>query len=128
MLSSCVTNLQPGSFIIEYHAQASVQVIKGNWQLSGGHRGSSDDDRTLGSKAIADFDAFVNCGITTFDTADIYGPSEKLIGEFIRRRPEGKEGLQILTKFCKFGNDQISINQKAVTSVWALLARTKSSI
>lgn len=92
-------------------------MIKGNWQLSGGHRGSSADDRTVGSKAVADFDAFVNAGVTTFDTADIYGPSEKLIGEYLRRRPEGKEGLQVLTKFCRFGNDQVTVNQKAVTSV-----------
>lgn len=92
-------------------------MIKGNWQLSGGHKGTSSDDRTAGSKAVADFEAFVQSGITTFDTADIYGPSEKLIGEYIRSRPEGKEGLQVLTKFCKFGNEQVSISQSAVTSV-----------
>ena len=95
----------------------TMQVIKGNWQLSGGHKGTSSDDRTAGSKAVADFDAFVQSGITTFDTADIYGPSEKLIGEYIKSRPQGKEGLQILTKFCKFGSEQVSINQKLVTAV-----------
>eukprot|EP00892_Ulva_mutabilis_P011889 jgi/Ulvmu1/9072/UM005_0167.1 len=91
------------------------EVVKGNWQLSGGHKGSQSDDRTSGKKAVEDIDKFVSAGITTMDTADIYGPSEKLIGDYIRSRPQGREGLEILTKFCKFGNEQITINQKSVT-------------
>ena len=92
-----------------------VQVIKGNWQLSGGHKGDRADDRTAGASAVQDFDAFVQAGITTFDTADIYGPSEGLIGDYLRRRPRGAEGLQILTKCCKFGSDMTTISQQSVS-------------
>lgn len=95
----------------------NVQVIKGNWQLAGGHKGSSSDDRTSGKKAVEDIDKFVSAGVTTLDTADIYGPSEKLIGDFIRGRPQGRTGVEVLTKFCKFGNEQITISQKNVSAV-----------
>ena len=97
--------------------EALLQVIKGNWQLSGGHKGDRKDDRTAGKAAIADFATFVNAGITTFDTADIYGPSEGLIGEYIRSRPEGVEGLQILTKCCKFGGELQTVSQSSISQV-----------
>lgn len=44
------------------------------------HRGDPATDRTSGSEAVADLGAFALNGITTFDTADHYGPSEQLIG------------------------------------------------
>jgi aryl-alcohol dehydrogenase-like predicted oxidoreductase len=94
----------------------SMQVIKGNWQLSGGHRGNSADDRTRGDDALADFLVFEDAGITTFDTADIYGPSEALIGAYVRRRG-GSEGLQLLTKSCKFGNDMLTVSQRSISEV-----------
>lgn len=53
-------------------------VIKGCWQLSGGHKGESSTDRTSGQKAVDDFKAFVDAGITTFDSGPEecgYGPS-----------------------------------------------------
>ncbi len=42
------------------------RVIRGGWQLAGGH-GAVDGDQ-----AIADMIAFADAGITTFDCADIY--------------------------------------------------------
>ena len=59
---------------------AAVQVVKGCWQLSGGHRGERETDRTGGDAAVADFAAFRAAGITTLDVADHYGPGEELIG------------------------------------------------
>ncbi|WP_428924821.1 aldo/keto reductase [Marinibacterium sp. SX1] len=59
------------------------RVIKGGWQLAGDH-GAVDR-----SAAIADMEAFLDAGITTFDCADIYTGVEEMIGEFIadvRRR------------------------------------------
>lgn len=59
------------------------RVIKGCWQLAGDH-GVVDRDT-----AIADMEAFLDAGITTFDCADIYTGVEEMIGEFIadvRRR------------------------------------------
>lgn len=45
----------------------------GCWQLSGGHKGDKATDRTAGRDAIADFGAFRDAGITSFDMADHYG-------------------------------------------------------
>lgn len=93
-----------------------MQVIKGNWQLSGGHAGDKGDDRTRGSAAVADMASFAAAGVTTFDTADIYGPSEGLIGEFVRKRG-GADGLQLLTKSCKFGRDMLEVSQRSTSQV-----------
>lgn len=53
------------------------RVIKGGWQLAGDH-GSVDR-----AAAVADMEAFVDAGITTFDCADIYTGVEEMIGDFI---------------------------------------------
>ncbi len=55
------------------------RVIKGCWQLAGGH-GRIDEDR-----AIADMRRFVEAGVTTFDCADIYTGVEELIGRFLKK-------------------------------------------
>ncbi|MEL6521808.1 MAG: aldo/keto reductase [Pseudomonadota bacterium] len=53
------------------------RVIKGGWQLAGDHGEVRPD------KAIADMEAFLDAGITTFDCADIYTGVEEMIGQFI---------------------------------------------
>lgn len=53
------------------------RLIKGGWQLAGGH-GAVDE-----AAAIADMFAFARCGITAFDCADIYTGVEALIGRFL---------------------------------------------
>lgn len=73
--------LQPGYSI--------SRVIKGGWQLAGGH-GPVDE-----KQAIRDMWTFVEAGITTFDCADIYTGVEELIGKFIK---ENKQ-VQIHTKY-----------------------------
>ena len=55
------------------------RVIRGGWQLAGGH-GSVDR-----KEAVADLAAFCEAGITTFDCADIYTGVEELIGDVPRR-------------------------------------------
>ncbi len=52
------------------------RVIRGGWQLAGGH-GPVDRAETIG-----DMIAFAQAGITTFDCADIYTGVEDLIGAF----------------------------------------------
>ena len=52
------------------------RVIRGGWQLAGGH-GPVDRAQT-----IADMAAFADAGIITFDCADIYTGVEELIGAF----------------------------------------------
>ena len=54
------------------------RIIKGGWQLAGGH-GAVDHDR-----ALLDMMRFAEAGITAFDCADIYTGVEALIGEFLR--------------------------------------------
>jgi aryl-alcohol dehydrogenase-like predicted oxidoreductase len=68
------------------------QVLKGGWQLAGGH-GAVDT-----TAALDDMDRFVDAGITTFDCADIYTGVEALIGEWIRRR-RGRREVQVHTKY-----------------------------
>jgi len=57
---------------------AIPRLIKGGWQLAGGH-GAVDAER-----AIADMIAFAESGVTAFDCADIYTGVEELIGRFLR--------------------------------------------
>ena len=54
------------------------RLIKGGWQLAGGHGQVARD------AALADMMAFADAGITTFDCADIYTGVEELIGDFLR--------------------------------------------
>ena len=69
-----------------------ARVVKGGWQLAGGH-GAVDR-----AAAIADMHAFVDAGLTTFDCADIYTGVESLIGAFVRERGRSTD-LQIHTKY-----------------------------
>jgi aryl-alcohol dehydrogenase-like predicted oxidoreductase len=76
---------------------AISRVIKGGWQLAGDH-GPVDS-----SAAIADMEAFLDAGITSFDCADIYTGVEEMIGSFIsdvreRRGAEVADRVQVHTK------------------------------
>ena len=68
-------------------------IIKGGWQLAGGH-GPIDRDR-----AIDDMAAFVEAGVTAFDCADIYTGVEQLIGDFLRARTDLAPRVRVHTKF-----------------------------
>ena len=81
------------------------RVIKGNWQLAGGHGSYKEGD------AIATMFDFANAGITTFDTADIYGPSEGIVGKFLGEFEKGggqRCQMQVMTKLCYFGPEMAS--------------------
>eukprot|EP00798_Chlamydomonas_sp_ICE-L_P007144 gene7145-251_t len=78
--------------------QGLLAIIKGCWQLDGNHLGVPITNRTSGSAALEDFDAFVRAGITTWDTADIYGGSETTIGQYFRLNPWQREKVQLMTK------------------------------
>ncbi|WP_227268809.1 aldo/keto reductase [Roseobacter weihaiensis] len=84
------TDLAPGYRI--------SRVIKGGWQLAGGH-GAIDR-----STSIADMFSFCDAGITTFDCADIYTGVEDMIGAFRadfrnRRGAEALSELKVHTKY-----------------------------
>ena len=67
------------------------RVIRGGWQLAGGH-GEVD-----GTAAVEDMIAFAEAGITTFDCADIYTGVEELIGTF-RTTYANRHGVEALAK------------------------------
>ncbi|MEP2030742.1 MAG: aldo/keto reductase [Paracoccaceae bacterium] len=73
------------------------RVIKGGWQLAGDH---GSIDRNI---AVADMEAFLDAGITTFDCADIYKGVEEMIGDFIgnvrdKRGPAAADRICVHTK------------------------------
>lgn len=68
------------------------RTIQGYWQLAGGHGRYQETD------AIANMEAHYAAGITTLDTADIYGPSELIVGKFVKNNPTAVP----CTKFCCF--------------------------
>ena len=76
---------------------AVSRVIRGNWQLAGGHG-------TIGEAAALDaLEAAFDAGLTTFDCADIYTGVEALIGAFrarlkARRGAEAARALKVHTK------------------------------
>jgi aryl-alcohol dehydrogenase-like predicted oxidoreductase len=83
------TELRPGHRI--------SRIIKGGWQLAGDH------GEVVPEQAIADMEAFVDAGITTFDCADIYKGVEEMIGTFIgdlrnRRGAEVANRVVVQTK------------------------------
>lgn len=65
------------------------RVIRGGWQLAGGH-GAVDR-----AAAVDDLVAFCEAGVTTFDCADIYTGVEELIGAF-RERYAASHGAEAL--------------------------------
>lgn len=69
------------------------RIIKGGWQLSGGH-GAVDK-----AAAIADMEAFLDAGIFTFDCADIYTGVEEMIGDFIAD-VRARRGHEVADRVC----------------------------
>ncbi len=76
---------------------AVSRVIRGNWQLAGGHG-------AIGTASALDaLDAAFDAGLTTFDCADIYTGVEALIGAFRarlkeQRGAEASRALKVHTK------------------------------
>ncbi len=70
------------------------RVLRGGWQLAGGH------GEVEPARAIAEMSAFLDAGITTFDCADIYTGVEEMIGNFRATLPAAdRDRLQVHTKF-----------------------------
>ena len=74
------------------------RTIQGYWQLAGGHGSYREVD------AIENMQAHYDSGITTLDTADIYGPSELIVGKFVK----SQQGAVPCTKFCCFRYLEVS--------------------
>ena len=92
------------------------RVIRGGWQLAGGH-GPVDE-----AAAIEDMTASCDAGIVTFDCADIYTGVEELIGRFravyaARRGEAALARLKIHTKFVPDLHMLARVNRGYVQSV-----------
>lgn len=59
-------------------------LVNGCWSLAGGH------GRVVEGEIVEVMELYAQSGLTTFDTADIYGPSERILGAF-RERWEDRE-------------------------------------
>ncbi|MBT5876590.1 MAG: aldo/keto reductase [Candidatus Latescibacteria bacterium] len=89
------------------------RVIKGGWQLAGGHGQVHLQD------ALEDMLQYVKAGITTFDCADIYTGVEELIGAFLRRHKHA------------FGTDElpsVQIHTKYVPDLSALSRLSRQDV
>ncbi|MGE3873290.1 MAG: aldo/keto reductase [Parvibaculaceae bacterium] len=77
------------------------RVIRGGWQLAGGH-GAIDR-----SAAVSDLVASADAGMTTFDCADIYTGVEEIMGEFrsAYRKKRGTQALGRIKVHTKFVPD-----------------------
>ncbi len=92
---------------------AISRVIKGGWQLAGGH-GPVEQEQ-----ALEDMRRYVEAGITTFDCADIYTGVEELIGIFLRRYRGAMEDGSL---------PQVQIHTKCVPDLDALPALSRRDV
>ncbi len=86
------------------------RVIRGGWQLAGGH---GEIDR---SEAVEDLIATAEAGMTTFDCADIYTGVEEIIGRF-RAEYANRHGAEALS--------QIRVHTKCVPDLDKLARLTR---
>ncbi len=96
---------------------AISRIIKGGWQLAGGH--GIIDPR----QALLDMDAYVQAGITTFDCADIYTGVEEYIGSYVAAYPDHQ--VQVHTKFVP---DLNTLESLTATDVERVIDRSLSRL
>lgn len=92
------------------------RMIRGGWQLSGGH---GDVDR---ARAIDDMFAFIDQGVTNFDCADIYTGVEDMYGAFRERLintrgVEAARAFKVHTKFVPDWEDLGRIDRRYVAAI-----------
>ncbi|GMV10484.1 MAG TPA: aldo/keto reductase [Gemmatimonadaceae bacterium] len=99
------------------------RLIKGGWQLAGGH------GRVERERAIADMTAFAEAGITTFDCADIYSGVEELIGEFLRRwRPAHAHPAGHVRVHTKFVPDLDALGSLTAHDIRRIIDRSRERL
>ena len=96
------------------------KVIRGGWQLSGGH-GRVDADR-----AVPDMVRLADAGIDTFDCADIYTGVEEMLGRFRTElaRTRGRDRLNSVRIHTKFVPDRDSLESLTPVRVEAGIDRS----
>lgn len=99
---------------------AISRIIKGGWQLAGGH-GAFDR-----AEAISDMARFLDAGITTFDCADIYTGVEEMIGAFIQslRKDRGSEAADKVQVHTKLVPDFDRLDEFGPADIEAIIDRS----
>ena len=70
------------------------RVLNGMWQVAGAHGHINPQ------AAVEEMIRYHSAGFVTWDLADIYGPAEDFVGDFLRRLPEQeRQKVQALTKW-----------------------------
>jgi aryl-alcohol dehydrogenase-like predicted oxidoreductase len=88
------------------------RIVRGGWQLAGGH------GEVIADAAVADMRAFVDAGLNTFDCADIYTGVEAMYGRFnALQRAEGRPLLQVHTKFVPDYDDLARVDEAYVRRI-----------
>lgn len=105
---------------IDFSNHAISRIIKGNWQLAGGH-GTIDQQQ-----AMDDLFAYVAHGVTTFDVGDIYTGVEEIVGEFLTRyrAQEGDDKADILRVHTKFVPDLDALDDLTMADVRRVIERS----
>jgi aryl-alcohol dehydrogenase-like predicted oxidoreductase len=87
---------------------AVSRIIKGCKQLDGNHiyRGNE----------VEDFERFFAAGISTLDTADVFGQSESAVGDYLRllTPPFSRRDVQVMTQLTIRGSEARSLNKQMV--------------
>lgn len=80
--------------------RAVSEVGLGTWQIGGSWGTVTEDD------ALATLRTAWECGVTFYDTADVYGAgrSERLIARFLREIPAARAGAFVATKLGRRGD------------------------
>jgi aryl-alcohol dehydrogenase-like predicted oxidoreductase len=102
------------------HGYDISRLIRGGWQLAGGH---GDVDR---ARAIADMAAFIDAGVNTFDCADIYTGVEEMIGAFRSEmlRLRGAASLKAFKVHTKFVPDYDLLGRMTKRDVATIIDRS----
>lgn len=100
------------------------RLFKGNWQLSGGFGNISRP------QAVADLIKYAKAGITVFDTGDIYGESESIIGDFLReyQRHCGDQAAKDIKVHTKFVPDLSALQDLTFEDVKKVIMRSKKRL
>ncbi|MBL8347832.1 MAG: aldo/keto reductase [Rubrivivax sp.] len=88
------------------------RIVRGGWQLAGGH------GEVIADEAVGDMRAFVDAGLNTFDCADIYTGVEAMYGRFnALQRASGQPLLQVHTKFVPDHDDLAQVDEAYVRRI-----------
>lgn len=118
LIAPGVTTLSP---TFSFGGEPIPRIFKGNWQLAGGH------GNITSKQAIDDLIAYAQAGFTVFDTGDIYGDSEQIIGEFRRKYEKlyGKEALSKIRIHTKFVPDLNALEDLTFQDVADVIHRSR---